>query len=81
MNSNLMISQMKQINKMINYINSENYFGDEYHSYKKDQIQATNFWYTNFIENSKTISYKFIQQIKKNKENIDNDFNKYIDSP
>lgn len=80
MNTNLMISQMKQINKMVNYINSENYFGDEYHAYKKDQIDATSFWYDNFIENPKTISYKFVQQIKKNKEEIDNDFNKYIDS-
>lgn len=81
MNTNLMISQMKQINKMINYINSENYFGDEYHAYKKNQIDATNFWYSNFIENSKTISYQFVQQIKKNMEEIDNEFNKYIDSP
>ena len=69
---------MKQINKMINYINSDNYFGDEYHSYKKQQIDATDFWYTNFIENSKTISYKFVEQIKKNKDNIEKDLKKYI---
>ena len=78
MNTNLMIKQMKQINKMINYINSDNYFGDEYHSYKKHQIDATEFWYTNFIENSKTISYKFVEQIKKNKANIEKDLKKYI---
>lgn len=78
MNTNLMIKQMKQINKMINYINSDNYFGDEYHSYKKLQIDATAFWYTNFIENSKTISYKFVEQIKKNKANIEKDLKKYI---
>lgn len=78
MNTNLMIKQMKQINKMINYINSDNYFGDEYHSYKKQQIDATDFWYTNFIENSKTISYKFVEQIKKNKDNIEKDLKKYI---
>jgi len=78
MNTNLMIKQMKQINKMINYINSDNYFGDEYHSYKKQQIDATEFWYTNFIENSKTISYKFVEQIKKNKSDIEKDLKKYI---
>ena len=78
MNTNLMIKQMKQINKMINYINSDNYFGDEYHSYKKQQIDATDFWYTNFIENSKTISYKFVEQIKKNKADIEKDLKKYI---
>jgi 23S rRNA U2552 (ribose-2'-O)-methylase RlmE/FtsJ len=78
MNTNLMIKQMKQINKMINYINSDNYFGDEYHSYKKHQIDATDFWYTNFIENSKTISYKFVEQIKKNKEDVEKDLKKYI---
>lgn len=78
MNTNLMIKQMKQINKMINYINSDNYFGDEYHSYKKHQIDATEFWYTNFIENSKTISYKFVEQIKKNKTDIEKDLKKYI---
>ena len=78
-NTKLMISQMKQINKMINYINSENYFGDEYHMYKKQQIDATEFWYKNFIDNSKTISYKFVEQMKKNRDEIDEDLNRYVD--
>ena len=70
---------MIQINKMINYINSENYFGDEYHLYKKLQIDATDFWFTNFIENPKTVSYRFVEQIKKNKDEVNNDLNKYVD--
>lgn len=80
MNTKLMIEQLKQINKMINYINSENYFGDEYHLYKKLQIEATEFWYKNFIENPKTISYNLVEQIKKNKQELDDDINNYIES-
>ena len=75
-----MIEQIIQINKMINYINKENYFGDEYHLYKKKQIEATAFWYKNFIENPKTISYNLVEQIKKNKQELDDDINNYIES-
>jgi 23S rRNA U2552 (ribose-2'-O)-methylase RlmE/FtsJ len=55
LNMRLMIKQMKQINKTINYINSQNYFGDTYHEYKNNQIKATEFWFEHFMKSKNEI--------------------------
>ena len=72
-----MINQMKQINKIITYIKSENYFGDEYHQFKNEQIKATKYWEEIFLKN-KSISELIIKQIKKNKSEINSHHNSYI---
>ena len=77
LNSKFMINQMKQINKIITYIKSENYFGDEYHQFKNEQIEATKYWEEIFLKN-KSISELIIKQIKKNKSEINSHHNSYI---
>ena len=72
-----MIEQMKQINKIITYIKSENYFGDEYHQFKNNQIEAAQYWEEIFLKN-KSISDLIVKQIKKNKSEINNQHNSYI---
>ncbi len=37
------------INKMITYIKGNNYFGEEYHSYREEQIKANKWWIKNFF--------------------------------
>jgi len=77
LNTKLMIEQMKQINKIITYIKSENYFGDEYHQFKNNQIQAAQYWEEIFLKN-RSISDLIVKQIKKNKSEINNQHNSYI---
>ena len=45
-NSNIILSnkQYKEINKIIEYKNSGNYFGEKYHKYKNEQIKANKWW-------------------------------------
>ena len=37
-------------NKIITYINNKEYFGEEYHEYKEEQINATKFWLKKFYK-------------------------------
>lgn len=54
-------SQYSSINNIIEYKNSGNYFGDAYHKYKENQIQATNWWAETFLANDT----KHINETKK----------------
>jgi len=40
--------QQIEINKMIDYINGNNYYGTKYHKYREDQINATQYWKDTF---------------------------------
>jgi 23S rRNA U2552 (ribose-2'-O)-methylase RlmE/FtsJ len=40
--------QHESINKMITYINSGNYYGDQYHQYLDEQQKASDFWCSTF---------------------------------
>ncbi len=40
--------QHESINKMITYINSGNYYGDQYHQYLEEQQKANDFWCATF---------------------------------
>jgi 23S rRNA U2552 (ribose-2'-O)-methylase RlmE/FtsJ len=40
--------QHESINKMITYINSGNYYGDQYHKYLEEQQKANDFWCSTF---------------------------------
>jgi 23S rRNA U2552 (ribose-2'-O)-methylase RlmE/FtsJ len=46
-------NQMVLINKMVEYINSNNYFGDVYHNYRDIQIEKTKEWINSFYPKDK----------------------------
>ena len=52
--------QQIEINKIIDYINGNNYYGEKYHQYREDQIAATKFWKESFYPINENI---FKQQI------------------
>lgn len=49
LNIKLSCEQYKEINKIIEYKNGGNYFGDKYHTYKKEQLEANKWWIENFF--------------------------------
>lgn len=49
-NKELVNKQFIEINKIITYINNKNYFGDEYHKYKENQLKASKFWVSTFLK-------------------------------
>ena len=60
---NIMLVNVQQIyiNKVITYIKSNNYFGDMYHSYRDQQINANKWWIDNYLSdklNDKTALIK-----------------------
>jgi hypothetical protein len=48
MNINLVNKQQITINKIVTFIKSNNYFGDEYHQYKENQENCHKFWNKTF---------------------------------
>lgn len=46
-------TQQIMINQLIVYIKSNNYFGDEYHSYRDTQIKATKWWISTYFTEKK----------------------------
>ena len=71
-------SQHISINKMISYINSGNYYGDQYHQFLEEQQKANDFWCATFypLDNSdmktiqKNLSELINSSIQKNNELI-----------
>jgi hypothetical protein len=59
------------INEIVKYIKENNYFGDKYHQYRNNQIEATKWWISMFYPDSNN-SYK------KNKENFNKIFEETI---
>jgi 23S rRNA U2552 (ribose-2'-O)-methylase RlmE/FtsJ len=60
--------QQVEINKMIDYINGNNYYGTKYHKYREDQINATQYWKDTFYPiNNKIYTEKkdFIDKLVK----------------
>lgn len=56
-NLNLSNNQYISINNIIEYKNSGNYFGDSYHKYKDNQIEATKWWADTFyVSDSKKLN-------------------------
>lgn len=49
------------INQLVQYIKSNNYFGDEYHTYRSNQIEATKWWYSTFLIETKPDFTKIIK--------------------
>jgi 23S rRNA U2552 (ribose-2'-O)-methylase RlmE/FtsJ len=67
---NINISNKQQIiiNKMVTFIKSNNYFGNEYHEYKNNQEKAHEFWIKTFINDD--LPKLIGDQIKYNKSEI-----------
>ena len=59
-------SQQIEINKMIDYINGNNYYGTKYHKYREEQINATKFWKDTFYP----INQKIYQEKKQYMEKM-----------
>lgn len=49
-NKNLINQEHLNINKLIEYLNNRNYFGEQYHNYKNMQIEANKWWFEKFIK-------------------------------
>tara|TARA_B100001248_G_C27377344_1_gene454996 strand:- start:18 stop:1337 length:1320 start_codon:yes stop_codon:yes gene_type:complete len=59
-------NQQIEINKMIDYINGNNYYGTKYHKYRDEQINATKYWKETFYPIDKKIfkeKRKFMQDL------------------
>jgi len=65
-------SQQIMINDIITYIKDNNYFGDKYHMYKNEQINATKWWLLNFFPPENNLYLK-------NKEDLNKILNTTID--
>lgn len=49
-NKTLVNQEHLNINKLIEYQNNKNYFGEQYHNYKNEQIEANKWWFEKFIK-------------------------------
>jgi hypothetical protein len=60
---NQIISNMvfKSLGEIVNFINSQDYYGDTYDKYRNEQIEANNFWVETFLPEPKNF-----KEIKKN---------------
>jgi 23S rRNA U2552 (ribose-2'-O)-methylase RlmE/FtsJ len=61
-----------QVNEIIKYIQENNYFGDKYHTFKNNQVNASKWWTETFYPPT-------INVAKTNKETIEKLFNSYLD--
>lgn len=57
MNTDIANKQIIAINKIVKYINGQNYFGDEYHEFRNAQIKATTHWINTYYPNKKDFSH------------------------
>jgi 23S rRNA U2552 (ribose-2'-O)-methylase RlmE/FtsJ len=73
--------QHESINKMITYINSGNYYGDQYHQYLEEQQKANDFWCSTFYpldaNDMKSVQKNLSEIFSKSVEKSKLDINKY----
>jgi hypothetical protein len=58
----------KAIGEEVNFVNSQNYYGDKYQQYRDAQIEANNYWVENYLPNVK--DFKDVK-----KKVVENSFN------
>jgi len=63
-NVKLVNQQQIVINDIVKYIKDNNYYGDKYHEYRNQQIDATQWWVSNFLPPSNNL-------YKTNKDNFE----------
>jgi 23S rRNA U2552 (ribose-2'-O)-methylase RlmE/FtsJ len=83
MNIEILNNQFIEINKLITYINSGNFFSDAYHNYLNEQINANKFWIETFLIEKKQLQQKTTQKnildtINNNKKKIEELYNNLI---
>ena len=54
-------TQQIMINMLVQYIKSNNYFGDEYHKYRENQILANKWWISTYFVESKPDFTKLVK--------------------
>ena len=54
-NNNLSAMEHLNINKIIEYKNGKNYFGEQYHKFRDHQIEANKWWESTFIKDDKKL--------------------------
>jgi len=73
--------QHESINKMITYINSGNYYGDQYHQYLEEQQKANDFWCSTFYPlddlDMKEVQKNLAEFFSKAIQNSNIEINKY----
>ena len=64
--TNILIANTQQIiiNILVQYIKSNNYFGDDYHTYRLKQIDANKWWLHTFFTENKATFTKIIKDIE-----------------
>jgi len=72
LNTKIANSQQIMINDIITYIKENNYYGEKYHNYKKNQIEKTKEWSGIFLPESKKDFSSLVTKLK-------SDLNKKID--
>jgi len=79
--SNLEISnkQFQNINEIVNFVNKENYRGDEYQKRRRSQIDATEFWTNKFFTKNYVHMSDYLKQIVESKSKIINNFTNRLD--
>jgi len=64
-NTKLANGQQIIINDIVSYIKENNYFGDKYHMYRENQINATKWWVSNFYPPTNNLFEKNKEDLKK----------------
>jgi 23S rRNA U2552 (ribose-2'-O)-methylase RlmE/FtsJ len=67
-NSSLTNKQVRQIDKIVSFIKSRNYYGNEYNKSRDEQIKATKEWIKHFFPDKKDLSFskkKIREEIEK----------------
>ena len=63
-NIKLSNNKFNNINKIVEYKNGGNYFGDKYHQYKREQIAATEWWKKHFLPENKSDLEKVVKKTR-----------------
>ena len=71
-NVKLVNQQQIVINDIVKYIKDNNYYGDKYHEYRNQQIEATQWWITSFFPPSNNL-------YKTNKDNFEKNLKSTIE--
>jgi len=73
--------QFEYINKMLTFVNSGNYYGDQYHKYLEDQQNANQYWLSLFFPLDKsdyiTVRRIITEELNKSDKILQNKFNEY----
>ena len=77
--TNILFANKMQIiiNKLVLYIKSNNYFGDEYHTYRTNQIEASKWWLGTYFNDTKMID-KFDKIVKDTSNYNESELNLFI---